>query len=55
MELSSLMRVMVASKKTTENRTEEGHYDLSGRKVEATDDGVQIIVYNDNTAKKVLK
>ena len=43
------------SKKTTEDRTEEGRYDLSGRKVEAGDDGVQIVVYNDKTAKKVLK
>lgn len=43
------------SKNTTEDRTEEGRYDLSGRKVEAADDGVQIVVYNDKTAKKVLK
>ena len=43
------------SKNTTEDRTEEGRYDLSGRKVEAADDGVQIVVHNDKTAKKVLK
>lgn len=36
-------------------KTELGRYNINGVKVEETDDGVQIILYSDGTADKVLK
>ena len=38
-----------------DSHKEMGRYDLSGRKVEDSFKGVQIVTYSDNTAQKIMK
>ena len=50
---SSSIRAVEEDRET--KKTELGRYNINGVKVEETDEGVQIILYSDGTADKVLK
>lgn len=50
---SSSIQVIEEDRET--EKEEIGRYNINGVKVEETDDGVQIILYSDGTADKILK